>query len=131
MPDINATATLFAPPAYWRLPDSERTRFNGCGPGGVLSPLVPETLYGLRVTAACNIHDYMYLVGEKEEERETADRVLLNNLVRIVRTRTGNWLLLRLRLRRAWVYYWAVRRFGGPFFWSGKNLPGEEMEVAV
>jgi hypothetical protein len=130
MPDVKATATLFAPPEYWRLPESERLRM-GCGPGYMGDLIVPDTFYGLSVKPACGIHDFMYKIGRVEADREIADRVLLNNCVRIVIAGTSGRLLLRLRLRRARTYWWFVAEFGGPAFWNGKNLPGEEMEVTV
>lgn len=129
-PDVKATATLFAPPEYWRLPASERGRL-GCGPGYLGDLLVPDTFYGLSVKSACSIHDFMYRTGQVEVDREVADRVLLNNCVRIVMAGTSGKLLLRLRLMRARTYYWFVRMFGGPAFWNGKNKACEEMEVAI
>lgn len=119
------TATLFAPPAYWSMPQRLQ-RYMGCGPGVIGDLFVPDTIWGLNVQPACAIHDYMYAVGECEPDRELADRVLLNNLVRLINAATTYKLLMRLRLRRARCYYAFVRAFGGPAFWSGKNLPGEE-----
>jgi hypothetical protein len=129
-PSPKATATLFAPAAYWRLPESERARM-GCGPGYLGDLIVPDTMWLLSVKSACSVHDYMYRVGEVEFDRELADRVLLNNCVRIITAGSVSKLLLRLRLRRARTYYFFVRAFGGPAFWRGKNKSGEEMEVAI
>jgi len=43
---------LYAPPAFWALSPEERENYtNGCGPGR-LGFLVPETVYGCRITAA-------------------------------------------------------------------------------
>jgi hypothetical protein len=122
---------LFAPAGYWTCSDSVRLRIvSGCGPGGGWKALlVPETLWGLSVNEACNIHDWMYHVGETIEEKKEADRVFLNNMIRIIDAKTRwNWLK-RLRLRRAKIYYLAVCWFGGPAFWAGKNMPEEERSI--
>lgn len=113
---------LYAPPRYWDL--SEKTRqllSNGCGTDGWKGKLVPESMYGLNISAACDIHDYMYLIGETQVDKEEADRVFLNNLLRIIENR-GGWLAW-FRRRRALKYYEAVEQFGGPAFWNEKNPP--------
>ena len=116
---------LFAPPAYWRLPEDERKSLR-CGPGrGVLELLVPETIYGVSVSAACSIHDFMYAVGVTDTDKADADEVFLNNMIRIIEAHRGLWLFQWLRLRRALIYYEAVKHFGGPAFWNTKNQPTE------
>jgi len=121
---------LYAPPLYQALsPEGKADICNGCGAKG-FGWTIPDSMYFLNISEACNIHDFMYLVGVDEEDREEADRVFLNNLVRIIEAKTKwEWLKL-LRKRRAAKYYWAVRTFGGPAFWSGKNEPETEMVVA-
>ena len=116
---------LFAPPEYWKLSEDERKAFR-CGPGrGVLEWLVPETIYGLCVTPACSIHDFMYAHGSTPMDKDEADRVFLNNMIRLIEAAGGPWILRMLRLRRARVYYEAVSHFGGPEFWNTKNKPTE------
>lgn len=113
---------LYAPEQYWRLGrEAIKEITNGCGPGGWLRALVPDTIWGLDISEACDIHDYMYAVGLTNEDKEVADRVFLNNIVRLINAKTRYWVLKRLRYRRASTYYLAVKNFGGPFFWSGKN----------
>jgi len=122
---------LFAPATYVSAPEAIRQAVvNGCGTGGWKGALVPDTIWGLSITAACNIHDWMYAAGSTLAEKEEADRVFLNNMLRLVESAGGLWLLQRLRRRRAWIYYQAVYRFGGPAFWSGKNPDKTMMEVA-
>ena len=118
-------AELYAPAKYWDLtPEVKRKLVNGCGTGGWLGKIVPETIYGLSVKAACNIHDYMYHVGETMADKEEADNVFLNNMIRIIDANTRYWFMRRLRYNRARVYYEAVEHFGGPAFWSEKNEAG-------
>lgn len=81
--------------------------------------LVPDTIYLLTVTEACNIHDYMYSIGSNLGDKDEADRVFLNNLVRLIQDHGG--LLKPLRLCRAKTYYKFVVGLGGPAFWDNKN----------
>jgi len=118
-------AFLFAPPEYWKLPEEARKAFR-CGPGrGVLEWLVPDTIYGLSVSAACSIHDWSYSHGKTASDKCEADTVFLNNMIRLIEAAGGPWLLRRLRLRRARAYYEAVSHFGGPAYWNQKNRPTE------
>ena len=124
---------LFAPKSYWISTDAERHAIvSGCGPGtGWKAMLVPETIYGLSVHEACDIHDWMYHLGLAIQDKDEADRVFLNNMIRIIDSRTS-WRWLRvLRLRRAKAYYLAVCTFGGPAFWAGKNDPEEEYPIPL
>ena len=130
VPTPKSTCVLYAPAAYWKLPESERARM-GCGPGYIGDLLIPDRLWGLSIRPCCSVHDFMYRVGETEDDRSEADDVFVNNALRLILAGTSNKFLLRLRLRRARTYYQLCRWFGGPAFWSGKNLPSEEREVAV
>lgn len=108
-------------------PELRRRVCSGCGPRGGLNGLVPETIYGLNISEACNIHDWMYAFAEPTvHAKNKADRVFLNNILRIINGKTKGRLLLFLRRKRALKYYYAVKYFGGPFFWSGKNLKVDE-----
>lgn len=116
---------LYAPREYWLLAKDRKAKIvSGCGPKSA-NFLVPETLWGLSITEACNIHDYMYWVGETREDKEKADRVFLNNMLRIIEART-KWTWLKwLRRARAKKYYLAVKWFGAPAYWKNKNYPAE------
>jgi len=116
---------LFAPEGYWKLTPEEKEKIvNGAGPKGY-GWLVPDTIWGLSITEAANIHDFCYAVGTTIDDKIEADRIFMNNMVRLISA--GKWWLKGLRMRRARKYYLAVKHFGGPAFWSGKNKP-EEME---
>jgi len=132
----NSSSPLYAPEIYKKLSACEKKAIvNGCGAGGWKIDLVPNTLYGLDVTSACNIHDYMYYAGMTNEDKNEADRVFLNNMIRLidagVRADSNSPLLMRrlkktlriFRRRRAYAYYFAVKKFGGPAFWQDKNNP--------
>lgn len=113
---------LYAPVSFIQAdPEMIRLEVNGCGTDGWKGQLVPETFYGLNISEACNIHDWMYLLGKTIADKEEADRVFLNNLLRLIDDRT-RWCWLKwLRRRRALKYYQAVKHFGGPAFWAEKN----------
>lgn len=108
---------LFADPGYWELTTEEKAKIcNGAGPRG-FGYLVPDTIWGLSVTAAADIHDWMYYVGTVENDKKRADKIFLNNMVRIIEDKTWfNWLR-KLRCHRAEIYYKAVVKFGGPAFY--------------
>jgi len=114
-----ASARIYAPEPFWAVDIDDR--HGGCGPGRLGDLFIPDTMYGLRITSICKIHDWMYMVGETEEDREVADRVFLNNLVRWINYKTSFLPLRWLRLIRARSYYTAVRYFGGPAYWNTKN----------
>lgn len=123
---------LFAPKEYWKMPDDILDEITGgCGPGGFGDLLIPDTLWGLSISPACRIHDYMYAIGETLSDKDMADRVLLNNMIRIIQAKTRWKLLKLLRLRRAVIYYYSVCRFGGFAYWRGKNKDEEEREVDI
>jgi len=91
---------------------------NGCGSSKAKFDFVPDTVYGLSIKEACKIHDWMYHFGVSLKEKEEADRVFLNNMLRIIEGEGG--YLIWFRRRRALKYYEAVVHLGGPAFWEGK-----------
>ena len=122
--------TLYAPESFWVASQEERDVIcNGCGASDAKFDFVPDTVYGLDISMACHIHDWMYYHAEATDEaKQEADRVLSNNLFRLVENKGG--CLKRLRRRRIWKYYKAVQVFGGSAFWDGKNkgINGFEIE---
>ena len=115
---------LAAPPSYWKADDEDHNAVcNGCGAQGAKFDFVPDSIYGLPIGEACNVHDWMYMLGQSEGDRASADMVMLNNLMRLIeRDKSFTGRVLRLfRRRRALKYYEAVRAFGGPAFWAGKE----------
>lgn len=119
-------AVLYAPAAYWTLdPAGKKALVNGCGPRGWLVDLVPDTIYGLSIKPVCDIHDYMFAVGDSVEDMNLANRVFRNNLRRWIDANTTSGWLRKLRYRRAVKYVKAVEMWGGPAFWAGKNKPEE------
>ena len=113
---------LIAPSEYWELtPEQRKTLCNGCGPKlPIISWLIPETCWFCNITEACNIHDFMYHIGETKQDKEDADKTFLINMYRVIDSSTSNKWLKKLRKVRARTYYRAVRDFGGKAFACGK-----------
>ncbi len=111
---------LWAPDEYWNLPPEEKKDIcNGVGPR-VFGYLIPDTIWLLNVSEAADIHDYMYHVGKNLDDKNRADEIFLNNMIRIIEKETWwNWVK-KCRCRRARMMYKAVKYFGEPAFWAGK-----------
>jgi hypothetical protein len=117
---------LYAPASYVAASPEVRLQVvNGCGPGGWKVDIVPDCIWGLDISAVCDIHDWMYSVGITLADKEEADRVFLNNTLRLIDSTPGWWnqllIVKQLRRNRARVYFEAVHYCGGPAFWDGKN----------
>ena len=110
---------LYKPPSYVRANQAKRNRVcNGCGSANAKFDFVPDTIWWLDIQEVCHIHDWMYHYGKTIEDKKEADRVMLNNMLRLIEA--GNKYLKPFRRRRALKYYEMVVAFGGPAFWSGK-----------
>lgn len=118
------TAFLYAPQSYVdALPETRAAITNGCGAGGWKLDLVPDSILGVDIAPACNIHDWMYSSGSTLADKQEADRVFLNNMLRIVEEKSGNFATRFIRRRLALHYYAAVRDYGSQYFWEDKNPP--------
>jgi hypothetical protein len=93
-----------------------------CGPQNYLDNLIPDALWGLSIREACCIHDYMYLVGETQADKDIADRVFLENMLLLIEESKPSRLMRWLRRRSAWTYYQAVHRFGGLVYWNRDRM---------
>jgi hypothetical protein len=113
---------LTAPALYLEMtPEQKAEVCNGMGAkGSFLSKLIPNTMYFLDVTEAGNIHDYMYHIGETDDEKRNADRIFLTNMIQIINNK-GGWLA-PLRRLRALKYYEAVYYYGDDAFWNNKTI---------
>jgi hypothetical protein len=113
---------LYAPEGYWKLSGEDKKLIcNGCGPQGHLD-FIPDSIYFLNISEACNIHDYCYEISRSNiKDKEWSDRIFLNNLLRLIEVKT-KWRWLKwLRRKRAYNYYLAVKHFGSVAFWVDKN----------
>ena len=134
---------LWAPDEFWLTLDNDPQDLakvcNGVGSETSWTyHFIPDTIWGLNVTPASDIHDWMYsfpMDFDTEADgllwKDKADRVLRNNLVRLFEAAEAQsgivgWWARRCggaRRIRAQTYYEVVSNFGGPSFWEGKNKP--------
>ena len=118
-----AQAGVLHAPASFLLVTEERLLevCNGCGAADSwFRP--PKTIYGTLIVQACIIHDWMYNEGNCIEDKQEADRVFLNNMMRLIALDSVKWYKpTRLQRIRACEYYRAVDLCGGTAFWVGKN----------
>lgn len=120
---------IYAPQDYIKLSSQQREKIcNGCGAKGGIS--VPNTFWGLDISEACNVHDYMYFIGKTYSDKQEADRVFRNNLSRIIEARTSWGFLKRLRHRRKKTYCLFVEEWGDTAYWKHKNRPKNILEIA-
>ena len=118
-----ARAGILAAPASFKTATREQLlgACNGCGAAGSwFRP--PKRMYGTLIIYACHIHDWMYNFGVTIEDKDEADRTMLNNMFRLIHRDSRKWYKPTfLQRRRALKYYEAVKYKGGPAFWDGKN----------
>lgn len=93
---------------------------NGMGAkNSLISRWIPNTMYGLDVEVAGDIHDWGYHMGLTQEDKDEADDDFLSNMFQIINDK-GGWLA-PLRRRRALKYYEAVIYLGDDAFWVDKG----------
>jgi len=123
---------LYAPESYIKASPHVRNQvINGCGPGGWKKKIIPDHLLGLSIKEACNIHDWMYFTGCCIADKEEADRVFRNNMLRIIEAGGGMKILQRYRRYLAQAYYESVEHLGGLAFWANKNGNTTLIEVEI
>lgn len=113
---------LYAPASFLTATEAELLEVcNGCGAAGSwFRP--PKRIYGTLIVYACHIHDWMYNFGRSIEDKNEADRTMLNNTCRLIERDRSKWYKPTwLQYVRAKEYYFAVKNFGGSAFWAGKN----------
>lgn len=124
---------LFADPACWKFRSEHPEEWESfaCGPGDYGDYLVPDKILFLSVNEACRIHDWYYRFWPEntEDARSMADRILLNNMLRIIYNQTSGKWLKRARSRVALIYFRAVRSYGATAFFEDRNLEVEYKEV--
>ena len=81
---------------------------NGCGREGIENRIIPDTIYGLDISPACRVHDWMYADAETLMDENYADAIFGANLISMIQQHTKSRVLKWLRLRRAYKYVDAV-----------------------
>ena len=99
---------------YKKASQSEREKaFNGCG---LDNDIIPDSILGVDITQACQIHDWDYVQGKTEKDRRIADLNFLKNLKTLITAKSSIFNFLRLAI--AGIYFAAVRAFGSPVFFD-------------
>ena len=101
---------LVSPDSLHRASDEDRSKvFNKCGPEGIASYLVPNSLLGVDISTSCNIHDWTYVEAKNQLEHKVSDEIFLENMKQQVRNKTSDPILKTLRFGMAYLYFAAVR----------------------
>ena len=109
---------IYAPNTYWEADDNVKLSIcNGCGAKDGVK--VPDTMWGLNISSACNIHDWMFSEGKSLSDFYFANAVFIMNLAIIITANGSKWLA-PLRLARATKYFIAVQELGQDAFWVEK-----------
>ena len=117
---MEAKVKLYKPKDYDITPKEQLEKIcNGCGPAGWKAKF--NSILGCNVSECCQIHDFQYEFGESLEDKRSADRVFLNNLLRVINSKDSWKITTYFRRKIAYGYYKAVDRYGGPAYWADKN----------
>lgn len=120
--ELAQAGILYAPASFLTASEIELELIcNGCGPSGWKVDIVPDHIFYLYIGSACNIHDWMYHHGRSDEDKKEADRVFLNNLIRLIERDKSKLRDKKKMIEKAKGYYFAVKYAGGPAFWRNKN----------
>lgn len=99
---------LLAPLSYWQATQERLEEVvNGCGPAA-LGELIPDKIWGLVITDACNIHDWCWSIADNLIEKRTYDTLFLWNMRTMINLYTQNLFLKKLRHLRARTYWYQV-----------------------
>lgn len=85
---------------------------------------VPDSFYGLDISLACNIHDWMYHHGKTLADKYFADAMFRLNLTILIDEANYNMVtnvLKPLRHGRASTYYNTVVLWGNNAYWTNKD----------
>ena len=91
------------------------TYINGCGGQGLTSSIISNSLFGLNINEACNIHDYMY---EQGIDKLDSDNIFLKNMLTLINQDSSSNIIKHLRKAKAYLYFLGVKLFENIFFKS-------------
>ena len=110
---------LYAPTIYWRLTTEQKSNIcNGCGAKGGTN--VPDSLVGVSINEACNIHDYMFSIGKTKGDFLFSNAMFMMNMTSLILSQS-NWVMTVLRMSYASKYFLAVAMYGEKAYWVGKK----------
>ena len=113
---IDYKKLLHAPESYWKQETTIKIRSKW------KLKVIKYSLLGLDITEACNIHNYMYYVGETWSDKDYADEVFLHNLNKLIETVSFWYAWLNpLRKIMAKKYFHRVKTLGNQVFRMGEE----------
>jgi len=78
--------------------------------------LVPNSILGVDLKAACDIHDYTYATQSSIRDRKDADDLFLANMHHLITRKLKSAPMRFVGTIGVGLYYLAVRIFGGHYF---------------
>lgn len=104
----------------------KHTTFKGfptcCGAGKFGDLIVPDTMWGVNVSPACQVHDDMYEMAEPSwAEFHYSNAILFLNCASIITANSTNFITRNARIARAAFYLLMVSTAGAPIFWGIKQ----------
>ena len=118
---------LFVPTSYDRATIAQRKEVcNGCGSAQAKFDFVPDNIWGMSITPACDAHDWGYYVGKTWRDKFIHDICFLNNML-VLTIRHGGRLRW-LRYMRAIKYWIAVHEKGDTAYWASKIRPMDKRD---
>jgi len=117
--------TLISPQTYNTL--SENKKRDICTGCGTKEFPIPNKILGVDIQEACNIHDYMYHIGETLADKERADSVFLYNMIISINNHNSIKIQQYFQYLIAMYYYKLVVRHGLFFYLRTKNI--EDLEI--
>ena len=91
--------------------------------------VTPNTIWGMDITPASDIHDVEYTVPDHFNSKFNAENYRHESDMRFRRNidvlaDRGWWVLRAKRKARARAYYYVLRQFGAESFYAGKTIGG-------
>jgi len=113
-------APIYAPLSFWNADEPQiKETCNGCGAKGGIK--VPDTMWFLSITLACQVHDWMFKEGKTLGDFFFANAIFLFNLTAII-INGSNFLTILPRIQRATKYFLATMSDAGrKAYWVEKE----------
>ena len=120
---------LVAPDGYTTTCNSLNEFTDCCGPGdGFFERIIPDSILGLRISAACDIHDYCFSHGANTwADFHQANSIFMKNILSIITSRSMTGLAW-LRVIIASFYFKAVDEIGARIYKSIQHAKGLVMQ---
>lgn len=110
---------IYYPKSYLKATDKQLNKIcNGCGAKDGIK--VPDSMWGLCIVKACEIHDWMYERGLTQGDLDFANAMFDYNLRAIIKNES-NVFTRYWRLNRADKYAFMVEKFGDKAYWVNKE----------